>query len=1003
MKTKKEKETSEMATPDRKRKKDLNKIKRLLSGKEKTGRWPDPDRSARQAKGEEISNSQPDQERIVRENEVLRLSNAALELKFQRFKAILYSIGDAIIATDKSGIIVQMNRVAEQLTGWPEAEALGRTAAEVFRIVNEESGAEVNSPVARVLAEGSVVGLANHTLLIARNGTQRPIADSGAPIRDENGKVTGVVIVFRDQTEERAAQRALQESERKFHDAIRYLDEGYYSCTPEGLLKEHNMAFNRIFGFKQDEDLRGSRLPDFWQNPDDRKEYLDELIAKGYIRNYLINAKTIRGEKLVVMANSHLVKDENNTPTGIEGTFTDFTERKRMEEALTQHRDHLEDLVAARTAELQWSKELLNETGRLARVGGWEIDLLKNELNWTDVVRQIHEVGPDFRPTVEAGINFYAPEAVPVISEAVRRAIEEGMPFDVELQLINAKKKRLWVRAVGEAIRENGKIVKVRGVFQDIHERKLAEDELKKHRDHLEELVNKRTEELRENQEALIEAQSVARRGNWEWDAVRDEITASAEFYRLFAVAPEEIIRFSQFIERLHSDDRERVQQDVAAALKRDRPYDTDYRVMLHNGGWRDINARGRIVTDTDGKPLRMMGTCLDITERKRAEEALAESEKKLRTLFETMSEGIVYEDHAGNIISANPAAERLLGLSLDQMQGRTSLDPRWKSIHEDGSPFPGETHSLRVAAMTGKPGHDEIQGIYNPKSGAYIWLNINSTPEFLPGEKEPYRAYAVFRDITERKQAEKQLKALNENLERSNKELEQFAYVASHDLQEPLRMVSSYTQLLEQRYKDKLDQDAKDFIGYAVDGANRMQRLIQDLLEYSRITTRGQPLALLDGHEVLGEAIKNLQAAIQESGALVTSNDLPMVLGDRTQIVQVFQNLIGNGIKFKRPDVAPLIHISAEDDLHNNRFRLFKVRDNGIGIEPRHFGRLFEIFQRLNSKKEYPGTGIGLALCKRIVERHGGRIWVESEPGKGASFLFTLPGEGHNSKGEQK
>jgi PAS domain S-box-containing protein len=442
----------------------------------------------------------------------------------------------------------------------------------------------------------------------------------------------------------------------------------------------------------------------------------------------------------------------------------------------------------------------------------------------------------------------------------------------------------------------------------------------------------------------------------------------------------------------------------IKKTLKGERWEVVEIEILHVEGSIRTVLWNSATILALDGKtPIATIAQGQDITERKRAEEALTESEKKLRTLFETMSEGIVYEDHAGNIISANPAAERLLGLSLDQMQGRTSLDPRWQSIHEDGSPFPGETHSLRVAAMTGKPGHDEIQGIYNPKSGTYIWLNINSTPEFLPGEKEPYRAYAVFRDITERKQAEKQLKALNENLERSNRELEQFAYVASHDLQEPLRMVSSYTQLLEQRYKDKLDQDAQDFIGYAVDGANRMQRLIQDLLEYSRITTRGQPLALLDSHEVLGEAIKNLQVAIQESGALVTSNDLPIVLGDRTQIVQVFQNLIGNGIKFQRPDVAPLIHISTEDDLHDNRFRLFRVSDNGIGIEPRHFNRLFEIFQRLNSKKEYPGTGIGLALCKRIIERHGGRIWVESEPGKGSTFLFTLPAEDHNNKGEQK
>jgi PAS domain S-box-containing protein len=956
--------------------------------KEKTGKLSGPGNSARQVKERGKSNGPSAQEQLARENAALRRRIATLDLESQRFKATLYSIGDAVIVINTGCKIVQMNHVAEELTGWPEAEALGQPAIEVFRIINEETGTEVESPVTRVLREGAVVGLANHTILIARDGTRRPIADSGAPIHDENGKVTGVVIVFRDQTEERTAQQALEESERKFRDAIRYLDEGYYSCKPDGLLKEHNVAFSRILGFKPDEDLRGSRLPDFWQNQDDRRAYLDELMAKGYIRNYLIKAKTIGGEKLDIMANSHLVKDENNKPTGIEGTFADFTELKRVEDELIQHRDHLEELVAARTAELQWSKELLNETGRLARVGGWEIDLLKNELIWTDVVRQIHEVGPGFRPTVEAGINFYAPEAVPVISEAVRRAIEEGQPFDVELQLITAKKKRLWVRAVGEAIRENGKIVKVRGVFQDIHERKLAEEELKKHRDHLEELVNARTEELKESQNALIEAQTVARMGNWEWDAVKDEITASAEFYRLFAVAPEEIVRFAQFIERLHCDDRERVQQDVAAALKQDRAYDTDYRVKLRDGGWRDINARGRVITDADGKPVRMVGTCMDITERKLATDSL----RIKNQVFEDSIASQSVADKNGMITHVNPAFLSLWGYAAKE-------NAIGKSV---GSFFANPADATPV--LEALAARDAWEGEFlarRTNGSTFFSRGYASSLRTAAGELTGYQSTNL--DVTPIREAEKQLKALNENLERSNRELEQFAYVASHDLQEPLRMVSSYTQLLEQRYKDKLDQDANDFIGYAVDGANRMQRLIQDLLEYSRITTRGQPLALLDGHEVLGEAIKNLQAAIQESGALVTSNDLPMVLGDRTQIVQVFQNLIGNGIKFKRPDVAPLIHISAEDDLHDNRFRLFKVSDNGIGIEPRHFNRLFEIFQRLNSKKEYPGTGIGLALCKRIVERHGGRIWMESEPGKGSTFLFSLPAEDHNNKGEQK
>jgi len=245
-----------------------------------------------------------------------------------------------------------------------------------------------------------------------------------------------------------------------------------------------------------------------------------------------------------------------------------------------------------------------------------------------------------------------------------------------------------------------------------------------------------------------------------------------------------------------------------------------------------------------------------------------------------------------------------------------------------------------------------------------------------------------LHKEISDRKQAEREIRRLNEDLLRSNRELEQFAYVASHDLQEPLRMVSSYTQLLAKRYEGKLDQDAHDFIHYAVDGANRMQRLIQDLLAYSRITTRASPFVPLDLHEALGEAVANLQTAINESDAMVTNGELPSVNADRTQLVQVFQNLVGNAIKFRKEEDPPRIHVGAE---RTGSEWIISVKDNGIGIDPQYFNRLFAIFQRLHGKQEYPGTGIGLAICRRIVTRHGGRIWVESASGDGATFHFTM------------
>jgi len=306
-------------------------------------------------------------------------------------------------------------------------------------------------------------------------------------------------------------------------------------------------------------------------------------------------------------------------------------------------------------------------------------------------------------------------------------------------------------------------------------------------------------------------------------------------------------------------------------------------------------------------------------------------------------------------------------------------------------------TDAERARIRAGEIDSARFEKRYLRKDGTVIWCDI-AIALVRDVFGMPLYEIAVFDDITERKDAEAALQAAHQELKRSNAELEQFAYVASHDLQEPLRMVASYTQLLSRRYDSKFDKDAREFMSYIVDGATRMKQLIEDLLAYSRVGTKGQEFKPVALEAPLRRALFNLRAGIEEAGAAVTYDPLPTVSGDEVQLGQLLQNLIGNALKF-RSNSVPRIHIgvSEKDSEHQ-----IEVRDNGIGIEPQYYERIFMVFQRLHNKGEYPGTGIGLAICKKVVERHGGRIWVESRPAEGpnggSSFYFTLPKRGGES-----
>ncbi len=383
-------------------------------------------------------------------------------------------------------------------------------------------------------------------------------------------------------------------------------------------------------------------------------------------------------------------------------------------------------------------------------------------------------------------------------------------------------------------------------------------------------------------------------------------------------------------------------------------------------------------VFDTSGELVAISTIARDITERKKAEEELKLANMYNRSLIEASLDPLVTIGPDGKINDVNYSTELITGYSRDELIGTDFSDyftepdkarEVYQQVFQDEKVF---NYALEIKHKKG-----------------YVTPVLYNASVYRDESGDVIGVFAAARDITERKQAEEKLKEIIEELERSNDELQQFAYITSHDLQEPLRTIASYTQLIERRYRNQLDADADDFIDFIVEAAVRMKDMIQGLLYYSRVGTKGGELRPTNTEELLKIVLSNLNAAIEENNVTITHDNLPVVVADEGQLVQLFQNLISNAIKFKRNDEYPRIHISAHED--GNEY-VFSVADNGIGIEPQYFNRIFEVFKRLHTRVEYRGTGIGLSISKRIIERHGGRMWVESEFGSGSTFYFAIP-----------
>jgi hypothetical protein len=356
------------------------------------------------------------------------------------------------------------------------------------------------------------------------------------------------------------------------------------------------------------------------------------------------------------------------------------------------------------------------------------------------------------------------------------------------------------------------------------------------------------------------------------------------------------------------------------------------------------------------------------------------QTDRLLASIVESSDDAIYAKNLDGILLSWNAGAERIFGYSAAEVIGKNV------------SILVPPDMSDEVPEILQRIGRGERIAHYETvrvrKDGSRVCVSMSLSP-LADEDGRITGASSLARDITDRKLAEEALMRTAKELDRSNRELEQFAYVTSHDLQEPLRTITGYLQLLSHRYLGQLDEKGDKYIGFAVEGAQRMSTLIRDMLSYSRVSTRGEKFLPTDSKESLEYALRNLRSTIEQSQASITHDPLPVVDADKTQLVQLFQNLVGNAIKYRSPDRPIRIHISARNE---NDAWLFNVQDNGIGFEQQYEDKMFLIFQRLHSRGKYPGTGIGLAICKRIVDRHGGRIWAVGEPGRGAKFCFTIP-----------
>jgi PAS domain S-box-containing protein len=792
---------------------------------------------------------------------------------------------------------------------------------------------------------------------VSQGPAEEPAQHSAAQKEGGFSCLRDLPLPLREQLDSLGLSRALSqliESEQRFRDLFEQGPVAYHELDQEGNVRWVNQAECELLGVEASAML-GRPIFEFISRgapSESRETFQRKLSGQQTLTPFPRDHIRCDGRHLTLEIHEALIRDARGVVTGIRSVMLDVTRRKEIEEALRQGEDILRSVCASSLDALVMidgqGRALLWNPAAERMFGYTAAEMLGqpiHDLLTPAALRQrFQESFPTFQKTGRGA-------AIGTIRELTARR-KDGSEFPIELSLAAVQKGEEW-HAVG--------------VIRDMTGRKWAEEALRESRESFRRVV-----------ENAPEAIFVGTHGHFRY--------LNPAALRLFGVASDSELLGKPVLEIVHPDSRSAMTEGIRQVeeLGVDMPPFTRKYLKLDGTA---IDVEGYAVPFLYEGEKGGLVFVRDITERKRAEEDLRANED----LF-SQSQSI---GHLGswdwrlegdsNVMVWTPETYRLFGVSPETFV--LTSETFQTLIHPD------DRASMQgwIGACLAGLGPPDLEFRVSLPDGGIRY--IMGRGHLLPQEagSKSIHMVGVALDITERKLAEQALLRRTEELKRSNTELEQFAYVASHDLQEPLRMVSSYMQLLSRRYKGKLDSNADEFIAFAVDGAKRMQQLINDMLAFSRVATRGHEFKPVEADAALRQALLNLKAAIEESHANVTFDPLPVVNADSGQLTQLFQNLIGNAIKFRCQE-PPRVHVSAE---RRAKEWVFSVRDNGIGIEPQHLERIFVIFQRLHAASEFPGTGLGLAISKKIAERHGGRLWVTSEPGAGSVFYFSIPVEG--------